>query len=769
MNLTFRRLAVAPLSLVVSAVLAASTLTVLVPTAAAAPARADGPAPIEDRTSAMVSTDPLPTAQINGVVYSQVVVGNTVFAAGSFSKARPAGAKAGQKEVSRKNFIGYSLSTGKMRSWAPTFDGTVRELALSPDQKTLYAVGDFTHVGSTVRSRFAAFDIAKRKLRSLDPVFNQKVTAVYALDKTVYVGGWFTTVDGNARGKLAALTTSGSLVKSWAPVANGTTEAIVATPDNKRIVVGGNFTTLNGVDANGMGSLDATTAANQPWKINEVIQNGGANAAVDSLRTDGKTIFGSAFAYRGGSGFEGAFAADPADGSVKWIQDCHGDTYDVAPVGDVLYSASHAHDCVNIGAFPDTRATSARYRSLAVSKEAKGTVVHTDQSESSFPDYQGQPAPALYNWFPNLTAGKYTGQNQAAWSLASTSKYLLLGGEFTAVNGTKQQGLVRLGVPGKVKAVESDQGPEPLATPTVRATTSTSATVSVKSTWDRDNLALGYELVLGKKVVATTSSSAPWWNRDVVELTATKLTPGRRYTFQVRARDKDGNTRSSVAVSTFTPSAYADQVAADGAVHQWRLDTSTPGTDPDRAGSLPLDLSDDVELGTKGALDDDEDTAATFAGADSTIARTLTDGTLGKDSSIELWFSTGAKSGGLARFHSDTPDSLYPQSVQLASGKVTFTASGADGSSTVVSSPGAGYANGKWHHLVATRAGDRTTLYLDGVAVGSADGAPSVDLSQRVGRWGFGSGFRGDLDELATYSTALSAAQVAKHHALGHG
>ena len=41
---------------------------------------------------ATVSTDPLDTVQVNGVVWTQVIVGTTVYAAGSFTTARPAGA-----------------------------------------------------------------------------------------------------------------------------------------------------------------------------------------------------------------------------------------------------------------------------------------------------------------------------------------------------------------------------------------------------------------------------------------------------------------------------------------------------------------------------------------------------------------------------------------------------------------------------------------------------------------------------------------------------
>jgi len=736
------------------------------PAAVAAPDPAAGSAPVEDRTAAMVTTDPLPTAQINGVVYSQVVAGSTVFAAGSFSKARPAGAAAGKKEVKRQNFIGYSIDTGKMRAWAPSFNGTVRQLALSSDKKTLYVVGDFTKVGSTVRNRFAAFDIAKRKLRPAAPVFNQQVTSVHVLDKTVYVGGWFTTVDGNRRSRLAALTSSGALVKGWAPVANGTTSAIVATPDKKRIVVGGNFTTLNGVDANGMGSLDAKTGATQPWKINQVIKNGGSGASVTSLRADKDTIYGSAYAYRGSRDFEGAFAADPADGSIKWLQDCHGDTYDVAPVGKVLYSAGHAHDCVNIGGFPDTRSTSARYRGLAVSTAAKGVVTRTAQSEKLFPDYSGTPSPALHNWFPYLAAGKYTGQNQAAWSLASTSKYLLMGGEFTQVGSTKQQGLVRLGVPGKVKAVKSKQGPQAFTgAPVVKAATPTSATVTTPTTWDTDNLALRYELVSGSKVVGKATASDPFWKRGTVDLTAKGLKPGRRYTFTVRAVDADGNRRTNAAVSLYTPSAYADQVRTDGATHQWRLDPEVKTSDPDRIGDLPLSLAAGVTPGAKGAVDGDADPAATFAGADDTLARTLTNDPVGTGSSIELWFSTKRADNGLVRFRPDGSQ-VYVRNLRTVNGKVQYTVESADTSSKVTLTSPKTYDDGAYHQVVATQSGSTVTLYVDGKAVVSGSGAPSLSTT---GRWGVGAQLAGSLDEVAVYPAALSAAQVAEHHDLAQG
>ena len=52
-----------------------------------------------------VSADPLPTVQINGVVWQQVTVGNIVYATGSFSTARPAGVAAGGAGQVTRNIL----------------------------------------------------------------------------------------------------------------------------------------------------------------------------------------------------------------------------------------------------------------------------------------------------------------------------------------------------------------------------------------------------------------------------------------------------------------------------------------------------------------------------------------------------------------------------------------------------------------------------------------------------------------------------------------
>ena len=68
----------ATLCLVVSGVLAVS-----IPTATA------DSQPVNPETPATVTGDPLPTVQINGVAWSQVVVGNTVYVAGTSPTRAP--------------------------------------------------------------------------------------------------------------------------------------------------------------------------------------------------------------------------------------------------------------------------------------------------------------------------------------------------------------------------------------------------------------------------------------------------------------------------------------------------------------------------------------------------------------------------------------------------------------------------------------------------------------------------------------------------------
>jgi hypothetical protein len=335
------------------------------------------------------------------------------------------------------------------------------------------------------------------------------------------------------------------------------------TSDSTKVIAGGAFSTLGTRTELGMGALSAKSGSVRTWKINKIVKDWGPNSGITSLRTQGKTIYGGSYTYGSGN-FEGAFAASATDGAVRWLQDCHGDTYDVAPVGDIVYSVGHAHYCRNIGGFPDTKPRSIWNRALAVTRTPRGTVAKNGQptywgGTRKYGNFPGQPAPSLYDWFPDVASGNVTGLSQGAWSVVGNKSYISLGGEFPTVNGVAQQGLARLAVPKKSINRQGPVDHSSVVTPTAVAEVG-KATLSWLANWDRDDIRLTYRLVRtgddGNRVVIDTQRVASMrWNRPTLTFvdTTAPLDTAARYT--VTVSDPDGNTLTTAAVKVTVPSA----------------------------------------------------------------------------------------------------------------------------------------------------------------------------------------------------------------------
>lgn len=533
-----------PLVAALSGAVVVSSLVV----AASVPATAGGTSP--SPLPSTVTADALPTWQLNGVVWSQAVVGRTVYAAGAFTRARPPGvAPGGTGEIPVANVFAYDIVTG---SRVPTFSHSLNGQALvvkaSPDGRRVYVGGDFTKVDGVARSHLAAFDTKTHALvADFAPTVSSRVAAIAVTSSAVYLGGSFGTVNGVAKANLAAVTTSdGKNLSGWGGSVTGPSRNVLAmtmTPDQSRVIVGGSFTELRGVPAVGMGSLDARTGAVQPWAANQDIRNSGTNAAITTLRADATTVYGGAYKWVNGSAnFEGTFAADPMTGAIKWANDCHGDTYDVAPIGTVLYAVSHAHDCRPIGGFPDS---SVGHRAMAYSMVPAGFNKGPDSYGWDHRDLQHT---TILNWFPDMTVGSYTGKGQAAWSIAGNSQYVVLGGEFPTVNGKRQQGLVRFAVsgtaPGKIAPAAMTSAPAvSRGTGTIR--------LSWRAVWDKDDSPLRYEVWRDDDVMPAGVVSAPstFWQLPSLSFTDTGQPNGTVHKYRVRVLDPDGNASTSPTVS----------------------------------------------------------------------------------------------------------------------------------------------------------------------------------------------------------------------------
>ncbi len=216
-------------------------------------------------------------------------------------------------------------------------------------------------------------------------------------------------------------------------------------------------------------------------------------------------------------------------------------------------------------------------------------------------------------------------------------------------------------------------------------------------------------------------------------------------------------------------SLYSDTVCVvDGAVGYWRLGDGigTTAADNGSGGNIGT-VTGVVTFGQGGALSD-ANTAALFVasgsgGADTGGFITAAMAALGTTWTLELWMKRSVGAPASSR-----------EAMSFASTVEMYTPSG----TTVIRLADAGgdrvlglvnVCDGNWHYVVFACNGTDTRLYVDGVRDGNTYvGTPNIGATTiNIGRY-YGGGFTFDgwLDEVAIYTTALTAARVAAHYTL---
>lgn len=159
---------------------------------------------------------------LNGAVYDIAQVGNTVIVGGSFSTIAPSG---GSPTLSRANVFAFNATTGAINTnFAPSVNGAVRAVEPGPTPSTVYIGGNFQGV-------------------------NGVTGRVFLLDVN-----------------------NGTVISSFtAPTMNGVVQDLERLSD--RLVVGGYFSHVGGVEHRGLVSLDANTGARQSFIGVQLTQN----------------------------------------------------------------------------------------------------------------------------------------------------------------------------------------------------------------------------------------------------------------------------------------------------------------------------------------------------------------------------------------------------------------------------------------------------------------------------------------------------------------
>ena len=756
--------------------------------APASPAAAD-PAPAGAAgTPSTVSADALPTAQINGIVWDQVVVGDIVYVVGKFSSARPAGSPAGQNESPRGNAMAYNINTGEIVDWAPTTNGTINTIAASADGQTLYLGGEFTTLNNQTAWRVGAVRASDGQRSPLAASANGSVKALSVSPdgQTLYIGGAFTQINSSARQRVAALNLGSQQLTNFAPkIDNYYVRSIVEAVDGSAVAIGGAFESVEGSDNPGHGiavfEKDGSLRKNN---VSSVVRGAGAEASVMSVKADEQGLYAASYSRLGT--FEGVMRLNWTTGDIDYMADCHGDSYDVLPAGDVVYAASHSHDCSNIGGFPDV--SYHYHNAVAYTNATTGTV--KENSAAGYKSYAGQNATTNLNFYPDFTPGKISGAIQATWTVEGNDKYVVYGGEFLAVNGTAQQGLVRF---ARRDIAPNKQGPMDKGGAFKVTGSSPRAGVvslSFKANWDRDDKALTYNVYrdsMNGQPVTSQTVSAGFWERS--DLSATDVVdPGTTHRYRVQVTDQWGASTVSDWVTVKAGegqglSKYGARILADGAAHYWSFDETDGDKAEDFVAQRNLTIRGKAyKRGSQSVLGSGASLGLTSDSANKSHAATRVASQAPTAFSMETWVRTTSTSGGeiMGYGSSSTNQSWSRDRMVYMRNDGTLSFMLYPGKLTTITTPKS-YNDGQWHHIVASMSPTTgAMLYVDGNLAafdGSMTEGQSYSGYWRIGGDALGgvngqpsnTNIQADIDEAAVYSMPLSARQIAEHYTAATG
>ncbi len=174
-------------------------------------------------------------------------------------------------------------------------------MALQPDGKIIIG-GDFTTYNGITANRLARINIDG----SLDSSFNFGTGAnsyIYSMalqpDGKIIIGGSFTTYNGITANRLARINIDGSLDSSFnsGTGANYSIYSMALQPDGK-MVIGGDFTTYNGITANKLARINIDGTFDNSFNTNGTGVEGSAwstDIATIFIQSDGKIIIAGFF------------------------------------------------------------------------------------------------------------------------------------------------------------------------------------------------------------------------------------------------------------------------------------------------------------------------------------------------------------------------------------------------------------------------------------------------------------------------------------------
>ena len=382
------------------------------------------------------SSSPQPTWQTNARVWSIAYSGNVVYLVGDFTEVRPPAADGSSTVVSRNHAAAFDATTGNLLPWDPNTDKRVQAVAVGNDG-VVYLGGDFTTVSGQSRRKLAAVDAVTGLPTPWSPNVSAGIRNIVLNGNRslMYVSGTFTKINGQTRTMVASFDAGASTGTPASPRLTGfapnvvqigttcpprcppTVPALLLSPDEGSLYIGGSFARVNGVDRNSAARVDtATGQTTLPWNPNVYTPDG--QNQVYAFAAYGNHIFICGNNYRTGGVQSPNLSRVTADtgavtrpGQVGYIS-TDGAVNACIVAGGTLYLGGHFEEVgPAIG-----KANTIQRQHIAAADAGTGAVLAWNPRANS--------VPGLY-------------------SLAADASHLAAGGVFTRIGGQDQQGFAQ--------------------------------------------------------------------------------------------------------------------------------------------------------------------------------------------------------------------------------------------------------------------------------------------------------------------------------------
>jgi uncharacterized delta-60 repeat protein len=179
-------------------------------------------------------------------------------------------------------------------------DNVVRTTSVQSDGKIIIG-GDFTSYNGISRNRIARLNSDG----TVDGIFNPNTgannivhTSSIQSDGKIIIGGEFTSYNGIVRNRIARLNTDGTLDITFNPgTGAGSSVLTTSIQSDGKIIIGGNFTSYNGIARKYIARLNTDGTLDITFNLGSGANN---SVLITSIQSDGKIIIGGNFtSYNG--------------------------------------------------------------------------------------------------------------------------------------------------------------------------------------------------------------------------------------------------------------------------------------------------------------------------------------------------------------------------------------------------------------------------------------------------------------------------------------